>query len=462
MNADARWNYVFNQANKIKRCGEDSENGCGCKQPFRIKKQGLATLIADWDPKLFKDMENFDEKKLSMKLIPELVLKIFKRISDEDVNFMGFNSLWSRPDWMICQVLAVPPPAVRPSVKHDSQQRSEDDLSHIIVNIIKANDKLKEKLKVNAQENIIDDWQTVLQYFIATLVDNKIPGVHPVSQRSGRPLKSIKERLNGKTGRVRGNLMGKRVDFSARSVITPDPNLSIRELGIPLKIAKNLTKPIVVNDKNKNLLYKLVVNGPDVYPGAKIYEKSNGDSISLRYIDRASIKLENGDIVHRHMVDGDAILFNRQPTLHRMSMMCHISKIMYVGDTFRMNVGDTKPYNADFDGDEMNLHMPQDDESEIELRNLAAIPYQIISPANNKSIIGIFQDSLLGSYLFTKNEILFDKRKAMNLLMLFNEIDLTKINFDKDTISNFEILSQIMPQFSIKYKTNRLVCIMDS
>ena len=457
MKNDERWNYVFNCSSKIKRCGEECENGCGCKQPLKIKKQGLATLIAEWDPKLFKEIEDLDEKKLSIKLIPELVLKIFKRISDEDVNFMGFNSLWSRPDWMICQVLAVPPPAVRPSVKHDSQQRSEDDLSHIIVNIIKANEKLHDKVQQNAAENIIDDWQTVLQYFIATLVDNKIPGVHPVSQRSGRPLKSIKERLNGKTGRVRGNLMGKRVDFSARSVITPDPNLSIRELGIPLKIAKNLTKPVIVNDKNKKFLSKLVQNGPDEYPGAKIYEKKNGDSISLRYVDRSSITLENGDTVHRHMMDGDAILFNRQPTLHRMSMMCHICRIMKQGDTFRMNVGATKPYNADFDGDEMNLHMPQDEESEIELRKLAAIPYQIISPANNKSIIGIFQDSLLGAYLFTRNKIDFDKRMAMNLLMHFNEIDLTKINFQNDKITNFEILTQITPLLSLKYKTKRFM-----
>ena len=196
---------------------------------------------------------------------------------------------------------------------------------------------------------IIDDWHSVLQYYVATEVDNNIPGVAAVAQRSGRPLKSIKERLNGKGGRVRGNLMGKRVDFSARSVITPDPNLLIRELGIPLKIAKNLTKPITVNDRNKAFLTKLVKNGPDEYPGAKILEKRNGENISLRYADRENISLENGDIVHRHIMDGDGVLFNRQPTLHRMSMMCHIAKIMFQGDTFRMNVGDTRPYNADFD-----------------------------------------------------------------------------------------------------------------
>ena len=368
---------------------------------------------------------------------------------------MGFSPLWSRPDWMVCQTLAVPPPAVRPSVKHDSQQRSEDDLSHIIVNIIKANKTLQEKLEQNANANVIDDWSTVLQYYIATLVDNKIPGVASVAQRSGRPLKSIKERLNGKTGRVRGNLMGKRVDYSARSVITPDPQLSIRELGIPLKIAKNITKPVTVNDKNKLFLLKLVQSGPDEYPGAKILEKKSGENISLRYIDRNSIVLENGDIVHRHMMDGDAVLFNRQPTLHRMSMMCHIARIMPVGDTFRMNVGDTKPYNADFDGDEMNLHMPQDDESEVELRQLAAVPWQIISPANNKSIVGIFQDSLLGCFRFTRENINFSTRTAMNLLMSFDNVNPNLLHISDDKISNFSILSQILPPLSLKYKTKR-------
>ena len=146
---------------------------------------------------------------------------------------------------------------------------------------------------------------------------------------------------------MRGNLMAKRVDFSARSVITADPNISIRELGIPMKIAKNITKPVTVNKINRAFLTTLIQNGPEVHPGAKILEKKNGDSITLRYVDRKSIILEDGDIVHRHMMDGDPILFNRQPTLHRMSMMCHIARIMKQGDTFRMNVADTKPYNAD-------------------------------------------------------------------------------------------------------------------
>ena len=270
----------------------------------------------------------------------------------------------------VCQVLAVPPPSVRPSVKHDAQQRSEDDISHIIVNIIKANTTLREKIQKNAPVKVIEDWATVLQYYVATMVDNRIPGVASVAQRSGRALKSVKERLVGKAGRVRGNLMGKRVDYSARSVIGPDPKLSIRELGVPLKIAKNITFPMHVNSRNKDYLTKLMLNGPDVYPGANILEKKGGESISLRYVDRRSISLSVGDILHRHMMDGDPVLFNRQPTLHRMSMMCHIVKVMKKGDTFRMNVADTKPYNADFDGDEMNLHNPQDEESQLELLGL--------------------------------------------------------------------------------------------
>ena len=339
MKPEDRWNFVFSLASKVDRCGEDTHDGCGCKQPKKIKKEGFCTLIAEWNN--IKGLDSENKENMSLTLTPEICLKILRRISDEDVTFMGYSPTWSRPDWMICQVLAVPPPAVRPSVKHDAQQRSDDDLTHIIVNIIKTNKTLQEKIQANAAGNVIQDWSVLLQYYVATLVDNKIPGVAAFAQRSGRPLKSIKERLNGKHGRVRGNLMGKRVDYSARSVITPDPNLSIRELGVPKKIAMNLTSPVRVNSRNKSFLTTLIQNGPSVYPGAKILVRKGGENIYLENVDRDSIVLEEGDFVHRHMMDGDPVLFNRQPTLHRMSMMCHVAKIMPRGDTFRMNVADT-------------------------------------------------------------------------------------------------------------------------
>jgi DNA-directed RNA polymerase beta' subunit len=230
---------------------------------------------------------------------------------------------------------------MRPSVKHDAQQRSEDDLTHIYSNIIKTNNELKVKLAdENVSTSVIENMTTILQYFVAMIVNNKTKGSLPLQQRSGRPLQCIMTRINSKTGRIRGNLMGKRVNYSARSVITGDPNLSIRQLGVPLRIAKNITKPVMVNDMNRLALMQLVLNGPEVWPGAKTLERGSGVLISLRNVDRDSIQLYDGDIVHRHMMDGDCVLFNRQPSLHRMSMMAHIVKVMPIGDTFRMNVGD--------------------------------------------------------------------------------------------------------------------------
>ena len=341
LTAEERWEFVNNI--NIKRCGESTENGCGYKQPTKIKMEGFATLIAVWTQILVEG------KPMTKRLTPERLYKLFKRISDEDVLFMGLSPIWSRPEWMICKVLPVAPPSVRPSVKHDAQQRSEDDLTHIYMNILKNNNILKDKIKENASANVIYKHYQILQYFVAMIANNKASGTSPIAQTSGRPLQCISGRLNTKNGRIRGNLMGKRVDFSARSVITGDPNLPITALGVPKKIAMNITRPVFVNNRNRAFLTKLVQNGPDVYPGAKTIERKNGDPISLRTIDRMSIRLENGDIVHRHMMNGDAVLFNRQPSLHKMSMMCHIVKVMHKGNTFRFNVSVTAPYNADFD-----------------------------------------------------------------------------------------------------------------
>ena len=487
MEARDRWEYVFNLAKKIKRCGDATEDGCGCLQPDRIKLEGMATVFAIWediavgraaavsaaaasvvaptntlllDPSPSQEtvsssaVAEKEPHKVKIHLTPEIILRIFRRISDEDVTFMGFSPVFGRPDWMICQVLPVPPPAVRPSVKLDAQQRSEDDITQIYSNIIKTNKDLRDKMDANANPNTIDNLTILLQYYVAMIVNNKVKGALPLAQRSGRALQCIMSRLNSKYGRIRGNLMGKRVDFSARSVITGDPNLSIRQLGVPLKIAMNLTKPITTNDRNREFLTQLVRNGPDMYPGAnKVWQKRNGVFISLRNVDRTMVRLQNGDIVHRHMIDNDAVLFNRQPSLHRMSMMCHMVKVMKRGDTFRLNVGTTQPYNADFDGDEMNAHLPQNVLAETELRHLAAIPYQIISPSKNAPIIGIFQDSMLGAFQFTSSKRVVGPREAMNLLVSYSNVDPIKLRKKGKGITNFDVLSQILPPMSLTYKT---------
>jgi DNA-directed RNA polymerase II subunit RPB1 len=442
--ASQRCDYVTEIAMKVSRCGEKTSHGCNYKQPEKIDLDDIATITAVWKIK---------KEKSIMKLSAENIHSILKRIRDDDLHFMGYSPKWSRPEWMICYVLPVPPPSMRPSVKHDAQQRSEDDLTQIYSHIIKTNNDLKAKIDSNAPQNVIEGLTKFLQYFVAMIVDNKTKGAAPLAQRSGRVFTCIKSRINSKNGRIRGNLMGKRVDFSARSVITGDPNLSICELGVPMKIVKNLTKPIMVNRRNHDFLLKLVQNGPNEYPGANRIDKNTGERISLRYVDCNRIQLQDGDIVHRHLMNGDAVLFNRQPSLHRMSIMCHIVRVMTHGDTFRMNVGDTKPYNADFDGDEMNMHVPQNILAETESRHIAAIPYQIVSPSSNSPIIGIYQDSLLGCFRMTRPNITFHPRQAMNLLMGFSQVHPDRLfQYIKDggngRITSFQLLTEIMPPLS--------------
>jgi len=143
MSPEQRWAFIgtANKKSKSKRCGELTENGCGFKQPTTIKNDGFATIIATW-----ATLRTEDAKPYVLNMTPELIYKLFSRISDEDVFFMGLNPKWSRPEWMICKVLPIAPPAVRPSVETDAQQRSEDDLTHIYVNIIKHNNLLKDKI----------------------------------------------------------------------------------------------------------------------------------------------------------------------------------------------------------------------------------------------------------------------------------------------------------------------------
>jgi DNA-directed RNA polymerase II subunit RPB1 len=411
---EARWRAVLNLCSNIARCGQDTEDGCGAVQPDRYTRDGIARITAEWVNSLTAAGQ--EKEKVTQVLEVEYVLRLFRRITDEDVDFMGLNRYWCRPDWMICSVLPIPPPQVRPSVIQDNNQRSEDDLTHKLFEIISTNQRLQDKINNNAAKNLIEDEHTVLQYHIATLVDNQIPGVAPSAQRSGRPLKSVQQRLGSKEGRIRYNIQGKRVEFSARSVITPDPNLSIAEIGVPLKIAMNLTVPEKVTPYNREQMYKLIQNGADKHPGAKTIVRPDGRMISLKHVNTREIVLKLGDVVNRHLNDGDIILFNRQPTLHRMSMMGHRVKVLPY-NTFRLNVSVTAPYNADFDGDEMNAHIPQSYEASTELAEIAAVPHQIVTPRHAKPLIGVVQDSLVGSYRLTRSHVEFNRREFMNMMM---------------------------------------------
>ena len=399
----------------IKICGVHSDDGCGAVQPHKFVKKELSKIFAIWKD---KGLESLDNNQL---LTAEFIYKIFKRISDDDCQCIGLDPRWCRPEWLICSMLPVCPPSVRPSVKQSNGQRSEDDITHKLIDIIKTNAHLKKKIdNEKSLENTVDEWTQVLQYHIATLVDNELPNVNASTHRSGRALKTFRQRLKGKEGRIRGNLMGKRVNFSARSVITPDPNIKIDELGVPKKIAMNLTFPEIVTQYNKKELLKYVRNGTSVYPGAKsVKRKTDGKTIALQYVDSSSMILYIGDTVNRHLIDGDMVLFNRQPSLHKMSMMGHRVRVME-HNTFRLNVSVTKPYNADFDGDEMNMHVPQSYQTVAELKYLAAVPLQIISPREHKPVISLVQDSLLGLNRITNDDVYLNRDEMMNILIYLN------------------------------------------
>lgn len=351
------------------------------------------------------------------KLTPSEVRERLERISDEDVLLLGGDPKDARPEWMVLTVLPVPPRPVRPSVTLETGIRSEDDLTHKLVDILRANNRLREHVESGAPSAIIEEEWELLQYHVTTYFDNEVSGIPVARHRSGKVLKGIAQRLRGKEGRFRGDLRGKRVDFSARTVISPDPSLSINEVGVPEEVAKILTVPERVTPWNIEFLRKLVLNGPDKWPGANYVIRPDGRKISLKYVDRKAVaeSLQPGYIVERHLIDGDVVLFNRQPSLHRISVMAHIVRVL-PGRTFRLNLLVCPPYNADFDGDEMNLHVPQSEEARAEARLLMLVEKHILTPRYGGPIIGGLQDYISGAYILTIKSTILTKDRVATLL----------------------------------------------
>ncbi|KAJ5901739.1 hypothetical protein N7495_002267 [Penicillium taxi] len=388
--------------------------GCGNAQPT-VRKDGIS-LVGTWKAPKSEDGTAQPEKKV---ITPTMALNIFKNISHEDVRIMGLSNDYARPEWMILTVLPVPPPTVRPSVVMGAaaNARGEDDLTYKLAEIVRANQNVQRCEQEGAPDHVIREFESLLQYHIATYMDNDIAGQPKAMQKGNRPVKALRSRLKGKEGRLRQNLMGKRVDFSARTVITGDPNLSLDEVGVPTSTARILTYPEVVTPYNIEKLQALVSRGPNIHPGARYIVRDNGERIDLRHAKRAGAQqLLYGWKVERHLDNGDIILFNRQPSLHKESMMAHRVRVMPYS-TFRLNLSVTSPYNADFDGDEMNLHVPQSEEARAELLELALVPTNIVSPQRNGPIMGIVQDTLCGVYKLCRRDVFLTKEQVMNIML---------------------------------------------
>ncbi|MBR6204942.1 MAG: DNA-directed RNA polymerase subunit A' [Candidatus Methanomethylophilaceae archaeon] len=414
--------------NFSKETAKDASKGvvcpyCGATQ-VKIKLDKPTTFRLDNGDKSAKVAAGANKTSASSKLTPKEVRERLERIPDEDLRTLGMDPETCRPEWMVLTALAVPPVTVRPSITLDSGDRSEDDLTHKLVDVLRINQRLGENRDAGAPQLIVEDLWELLQYHVTTYFDNQTSGIPPARHRSGRPLKTLAQRLKGKEGRFRSNLSGKRVNFSARTVISPDPLLSINDVGVPIFAARELTVPLHVNARNIEQVRKIIRRGPMMdkmefpyKPGANYVIRADGRRI--RVTERNAFEVaENIDIdyvVERQLMEGDVVLFNRQPSLHRMSMMAHRIKIME-GKTFRFNLCDCPPYNADFDGDEMNLHVLQSDEARAEARILMQVQENILSPRYGGPIIGAIHDHITGAYYLTHGDTRFDRFQTSNIL----------------------------------------------
>lgn len=352
-------------------------------------------------------------------LNPLRVLNLFKQISPTDCELLGMDPAEGRPEMFLWQYLPAPPVCIRPSVAQEGAS-NEDDITTRLSDIVFACGLIRAALqKGTTLSTIMEQWE-YLQLQIAVYVNSDVPGL----QASGvaKAMRGFCQRLKGKQGRFRGNLSGKRVDFSGRTVISPDPNLGIDQVAVPLLVAKNLTYPERVHKENIAKLRQCILNGPDIHPGANAVLKSDGElppsRTSLKFGDRelASKDLRFGDVVERHLEDGDIVLFNRQPSLHKLSIMSHLAKIR-PWRTFRLNECVCGPYNADFDGDEMNLHVPQTEEARAEAISLMGIKYNLATPKNGEPVIAATQDFITASYLLSSKDNFFDRKTFTYICM---------------------------------------------
>ncbi|MAE49954.1 DNA-directed RNA polymerase subunit A', partial [Candidatus Pacearchaeota archaeon] len=374
------------------------------------------------------------------RLSPIEVRERLVNIPDEELERIGINPRTARPEWAVLSLLLVPSVTTRPSITLDTGERSEDDLTHKLSDIIRANQRLWENLNAGAPEVIIEDLWDLLQYHVTTFFDNGISRIPPARHRSGQPLKTITERIKGKEGRIRLNLAGKRVNYSARTVVSPDPYLKINEVGVPVEIAQVITVAEMVTTANLEMLKELVKSG-DSYPGANYVIRTDGRKkrITDDLKEEIMAELEPGYIVERHIRDGDIVLFNRHPSLHKQSLMAHYVRVL-PHRTFRLHPATASPYGADYDGDEMNIHSPQSEEARAEAKVLLDVDQNIISAKNNANLVGTIADAVTGAYMLGKDTL--KKGDADQLLFATKVVSTLK----GKELSGKDVFAQVIPE----------------
>ena len=446
---------------------------CGGPQPKYKQMRSSVQIKTEFRPKDVEKFECTDEHEFVLQPFTATHARaILQYIPDDEVELLGINPKYARPEWLILTVLQVPPPIARPSIMatDGSRARGQDDVTIKLQDIVKANNVVEAAMRDAALHphdimspvppdvlSACDSLQLHLCQFMhhdSGAAMATAGAAHGGPPRSNRPLRLIPARIKGKKGRFRGTLGGKRVDYSARTVVSPAPGYDIDEVGVPLMIAQHLTFAERVTKFNIEELTQRVKNGPSQLVGAVAVIMPDGTLVDLTLCDvRHNIDLQLGWVVERYLKDGDLVLFNRQPSLHRMSIMAHRVRII-PDKTFRLPICDTTPYNADFDGDEMNLHVLRTYEAVAEAKELMSVKTQLISPQSNKPIIGLVQDSLVAVFLMTHKDTLLTRSQVMQMVMpihypLFDKLPLPAILKPVPLWTGKQIFSLLFPPFSL-------------
>ncbi|ORZ16350.1 hypothetical protein BCR42DRAFT_414870 [Absidia repens] len=413
-------------------------------EEFRKSFDTAAATMPELKPHINKAQDDLN---------PLRVLRLFQRITPEDCELLGLSEEHGRPEWYIWQYIPVPPCCIRPSVMQDDNSSNEDDLTAKLTEIIFTNAIIRAGLERGVTVmNLMEQWE-FLQLAAALYINSELAGVP--QQGTGKPGRGLCQRLKGKQGRFRGNLSGKRVDFSGRTVISPDPNMRIDQVAVPERVAKVLTFPERVNRHNIEKLRQNVRNGCSIYPGANYVEFGDGFKKYLRFGNRERIAddLKIGDLVERHLSDNDVVLFNRQPSLHRLSIMAHFAKVM-PWRTFRFNECVCSPYNADFDGDEMNMHLPQTQEAKAEAIELMGVKNNLVTPRNGEPLIAATQDFITAAYLLSHKDVFYTRAMFTQVCSMMCDADL-KIDLPPPAVWKPQRLWTGKQVFNVLFRPNK-------
>lgn len=385
----------------------------------KIGADAIKALLKEKDvDKLSKDLRKDLQKTVSLQKKKDII----KRLKVVE----AFRKSGNKPEWMVLEVAPVIPPELRPLVQLDGGRFVTSDLNDLYRRIINRNNRLKKLISINSPELIIKNEKRMIQEAVDALFDNGRRG-HPVRGARNRPLKSLSDMLKGKQGRFRQNLLGKRVDYSGRSVVVVGPNLKLYQCGLPKKIALELFKPFIIN--------KVQEMGYTIKSAKKMVEH---------------VRAEVWDILEEIMAD-HYVLLNRAPTLHRHSIQA-FEPILVEGNAITLHPLVCGGFNADFDGDQLAVHVPLSYEAQAEAKLLMLSPLNILSPASGKPIIVPNQDIVLGLYYLTKESVRVPEKKK-----LFYSQEEAMIAFDHKTVDIHEKIAVKMRSKMVETTCGRII-----